>query len=82
MAFRPSAGRRNAVLLLAAAGGLFGWATGAAGGAGLPSAGLVLAAGLAAVFAMVTAALDDIAALFAKARRRNGQVSCTHSQGE
>ncbi|MGK5740120.1 MauE/DoxX family redox-associated membrane protein [Micromonospora sp. URMC 103] len=54
---------RNAVLLLVAGGGLFGWAAG--GGQGRPSAGLVLVSGLAAVLAIVTATLDDIVALFA-----------------
>ncbi|MFY1616339.1 MauE/DoxX family redox-associated membrane protein [Micromonospora sp. WMMD736] len=53
---------RNAVLLLAAGGGLIGWAAGAPG-AGRLSAGLILVSGLAAVLAVVTATLDDIVSL-------------------
>ncbi|MGC4866032.1 MauE/DoxX family redox-associated membrane protein [Micromonospora sp. DT53] len=59
---------RNAVLLLAAVAGLFRWAAGDTAGVGRPSAGLVLAAGLAAILALATATLDDIAALFANGR--------------
>ncbi|MFC0505025.1 MauE/DoxX family redox-associated membrane protein [Micromonospora costi] len=54
---------RNVVLLLAAGGGLFGWAAGAAG-AGRPTGSLVLVSGLAAILAIVTATLDDIVSLF------------------